>query len=258
MQAQPTSKQKATRSRSPGYPGIPLDVAIQRARRLYDKEHRNPAPIAVIVGHWGYTPGTSSANVSIASLKRYGLLTDQGSGEARLARLTDLAIDILLNPEPQESVRMAALMPAIHHALYEKYGYALPSDASLKHELIMARGFTESGAEDFIGVFRKTLSFAQLDSVPAVADLEAPSGEAVALAESSPVATKELRAESSGLPPVAGTAFPIPLPGGIAVSVSGPFPISEDAWQQLLRVLEVMKPGLVEASRQPARDELQP
>jgi hypothetical protein len=247
------SPQGAKRSRSPGYPGIPLDVAIQRAKKLYDRESRNAAPIAVIVGHWGYTPGTSSSNVSVASLKRYGLLTDQGSGEKRLARLTDLALDILLNPDPDESIRAAALMPRIHRELYEKYGPSLPSDASLKHELVMTRGFTESGADDFIDEFRKTLVFAQLDKTPSVAAPEATSAGPVARDVTLDlIATEPTALPASSIP--GSRTFPIPLPGGTSVAISGKFPISEDAWQQLLRVLDAMKPGLVAASSRAPED----
>jgi hypothetical protein len=37
----------------------------------------------------------------------------------------------------------------------------------------------------------------------------------------------------------------LPLSANEWVTVHAEFPLSEDAWQQMLRVLEAMKPGLV-------------
>lgn len=38
---------------------------------------------------------------------------------------------------------------------------------------------------------------------------------------------------------------PIPLSASESVTLNGSFPLSESAWEQLLRILEVLKPGLV-------------
>ncbi|GAA2614268.1 hypothetical protein SMC26_24140 [Actinomadura fulvescens] len=233
------------RSRSPSYPGISLDVAIQRAKKLYDIEKRHAAPVATIAAHWGYKFGTSSSNTSIAALKKFGLLADEGARDRRMARLTDLALEILLNPQPTGSIRMAALLPRIHKELYDKYGASLPSDASLKHELIMTRNFTESGADDFISQYKKTLAFAGLDEEPtAPAESVAPlRHDEAAVQERSPSPTPS----ASTVTPTAvdGTTIPIPLVGGMSVAITAQFPISEAAWQQFIRVLDAMKPGLV-------------
>lgn len=240
---------RSSRTRSPSYPGIPLELAIERARTLYAQEGRNAAPVSAVASHWGYKFGTSSSNINLAALKKFGLLEDKGARENRLARLTDLALDILLNPSPTHSIQSAALMPNIHRELYEKYGTSLPSDASLRHELIIGRHFTESGATDFIEQFRKTLAFAKLDTeavseADTAADQTAVPTEAPAPKSSPPGAVSAVAAAST--PAAAGgLAIPIPLLGGASVTVSGSFPISESAWQQLMHVLEAMKPGLV-------------
>ncbi len=243
---------RTRRSRSPGYPAVPLDVAIQRAKKLYDHEARNAAPISVLAAHWGFKAGTSSSNLSVASLKKFGLLDDEGSREGRLARLTNLALDILLNPEPQASIQTAALTPKVHRELYEKHGASLPSDASLRHELIMTRGFTEAGADDFIRQFRRTLAFAQLGVEPSPGRQAAPVQDFVAAAtptEEVPSVGAQVATGSNQVTvsaaAVDAVAIPIPLVGGESVTISGSFPITEPAWQQLIRVLEAMKPGLV-------------
>src|SRR5262249_30051431 len=106
--------------------------------------------------------------ISLAALKKYGLLVDDGKGTARRASLTDLAVDILKNPDPRvrdEALQRAALNPSIHRELWEKYGNAPRpmSDANLRWILTRERGFTETGAAEFIPVYKDTVSFAKLD-----------------------------------------------------------------------------------------------
>jgi hypothetical protein len=40
----------------------------------------------------------------------------------------------------------------------------------------------------------------------------------------------------------------LPLSANEWVTLNGAFPLTETAWQQLLRVLDVMKPGLVQTA----------
>lgn len=50
-------------------------------------------------------------------------------------------------------------------------------------------------------------------------------------------------------------AVPIPLSANEWVTLQGDFPLTEAAWDQLLRVLDVMKPGLVVPALSPAEDD---
>src|SRR2546425_830513 len=104
------------RQRSPSYPGIGLETAIERARELYKQEGRNAAPNDAILGHWGYKPRTGPGLVTIAALKRFGLLDSEGSGKSRLS---NLALRIILDeredsPDRDAAIKQAALTPSIH------------------------------------------------------------------------------------------------------------------------------------------------
>jgi hypothetical protein len=46
----------------------------------------------------------------------------------------------------------------------------------------------------------------------------------------------------------------LPVPGTSWVTVHGDFPLTEEAWNQMIRLLEAMKPGLV-APEERATDE---
>lgn len=162
----PTAHRPA-KGRSPSYPGIPLEVAIARARTIYDKEGRHPAPMGAITGHWGYkSPTTGPASVTYAALIKFGLLTAEGTGVDRLGRLSQLAMDILVKPNPSDEIREAALHPPIHAEMWSEYGPDLPSDENLRYRLVAQRGFTENGCQDFIRQYRDTVTFAKLASHP--------------------------------------------------------------------------------------------
>lgn len=252
---QPTSH-KPKKGRSPSYPNISLDVAVKRAAKLYEAEGRNIAPIAAIQQHWGYNINSGPANLAVAALKKYGLLEDSGSGKERTARLTDLGYEVVHHPDPVQraaAIRRAALLPSIHSSLWEMYRETgLPSDATLRHELVFNRAFTETGATEFMTQFRKTVAYANLGSTATVD----PSGEDGEPDEtpgdgsnenrqqgpdgSSDVRRKRRESEPGMLTlniPLVGTAKPL--------AIEGQFPISEAAWTQLQDFLNVLKPSLV-------------
>jgi hypothetical protein len=230
-----------SRDRSPSYPGIPLGTAIQRAQTVYDKEHRNQAPMATLTKHWGYkTPITGPATVTYSALKKFGLLEEEGRGTTRQAKLTPLALDILLKPEHDAEVQKAALLPKIHRELWDQYGSELPSDETLMHVLITQRAFTDSGARDFLREYRSTIAFAGLDSAGTVVD------EAEDEEEGGPD-HDEGHGKHSPKPKRPGMMnITVPVPGGDPIYVEGKFPVPEPMWDQFMAVLAAMKPGLVE------------
>lgn len=162
---------KRKRQRSPAYPFISLEPAIKRAKEFYDKEQRNAAPLKVAVRHWNYEEKSSGGLQTAAALLNFGLLSDEGTGEKRKVRLTDNALRILLDdrmdsPERAEAIRTAALRPKIHQQLWKDYKNDLPSDANLKHRLILdwKPPFLSNSADAFIKEYKDTIAYAKLDS----------------------------------------------------------------------------------------------
>lgn len=242
---------KSKRQRSPSYPGIGLEAALERARSLYGEEGRNAAPNEAILQHWGYAPRSGPGLVTIAALKRFGLLASEGVGKSRLS---NLALSVILDerevsPERDEAIKQAALMPRIHKELWDKYEGQLPSDATLRHFLRLEKGFTDSAADELIRQFRETVSFAQLTPGDSLSEDESDSEEGEG---EFPLVTELLTSQKSGPGKTRGDgtgqrAVPIPLSATEWVILQGPFPLSGEAWDQLLKVLNVMKPGLVAA-----------
>jgi hypothetical protein len=157
---------KPKKMRSPAYPGINLEIALKRARGLYDKERRNAVAYPVAVSYWGFGAKSSGGLVSVAAMKGFGLVEDveRGAG-GRSIKLTDLAFHILLDDRPNsqeraELIKQAALRPKIHASLWRKYGAELPSDSNLKHALIFDFKFNENTVDEFIKEYKETIRFA--------------------------------------------------------------------------------------------------
>ncbi|HUD13560.1 MAG TPA: hypothetical protein VMQ56_07880 [Terracidiphilus sp.] len=157
------------RTRSPAYPFINLETAINRAKQFYDKEQRNAANISVATKHWGFVEASSNGWSTVAALISFGLMQDEGIGDRRIVRLTQSALRILLDArqdsaERAELLRVAALGPKIHRQLWKKWGAGLPSDAQLRHTLLFdwETPFNENSVDFFISEYKSTVAFAKL------------------------------------------------------------------------------------------------
>ncbi|HZV72152.1 MAG TPA: hypothetical protein VFF79_00395 [Conexibacter sp.] len=259
---------KARKQRSPSYPAIGLKDAIERARILYNHEGRNAAPVSAVLSNWGYSAKSSGGRLALAALKKYGLIDDEGSKEHRQVRLTRLALTIVLDQreeseERQQAIRAAALAPTIHRELLSKYPEGLPSDANLRHYLLLERAFTEGAVSDFIPRFRATIAFAGLGGGGTLSPDEedkttangsddpgqepgvTPPPATNAAANQGGHRTDPPPSSPPSPPPTAHRAVQVPLSGAEWVTVQGAFPLTEEAWDQMIAVLNAMKPGLV-------------
>jgi len=249
-----TGTRKRKKQRSPSYPGIGLEAALERAKTFYQEEGRNAAPNNAILQHWGYSAKSSAGLVTLAALKRFGLLAAEGAGRARLS---NLAQSIILDerehsPERDEAMKQAALMPGIHREIWDKYKGHLPSDANLRHFLRMDKRFTDRAANELVRQLRDTVSFAKLSESDELSDEYEDDGQdeesgdggvtgATATRETTPKRRQDSRTDT----PV---AIRFPVVGGATVTLNATVPLTEAAWDQMMAVLAAMKAGVVAVS----------
>ena len=245
----------ANRKRSPSYPAINLEQAIDRAREIWTSEHQYATPVSTIFKHWGYTSSKGNANLVIAALRKFGLLEYEGSGNARRAKLTDLAVRILDHPDNEirrEAIRLAALTPPIHAELWEKYQDKLPSDDHLRWSLEQDSDFSRSGALEFIPEYRATIAFAGLHAGDKLV-----SQDHSDVGEDDDETGQDLPPERnirqrSRMTSASVDVLTIPTFDGPPVFIEGVYGISERSWDQFIAVLNAMKPTLLK------REETQP
>lgn len=173
------------RFRSPPYPAIPLGKAIERAKQLYGKALHHPVGVSVLADGWKYGPKSSGLWATAAALIQYGLLKDEGSGDKRKFTLTEIALRVVRDPNPEsekrlEIIKRCAVAPKIFYELWSSFGNAQSlSDIVFKSHLTVDRSdhglapYSDAAADDVIKVYKETIAFAKLGD----SDTVSPTGE---------------------------------------------------------------------------------
>lgn len=263
---EPSAPPTKRKGRSPRYPGIDLELAIQRATTLWKHEALYPTNVQTALSHWGYAPKSGGGAVAIAALKSFGLITDKGTGDARTVQLSERAQTIIVSEDPvqvREETQAAALAPTAHQDLWTRYGPQLPSDESLKLYLMRERGFTPSGAAELISEYKRTIAFAGLTERGATVSADAadeddlPEQSAVPIERvartwqlygggiANPVSEANLSRHALMGSAATMLEIPVPLAGEGFARVSLPARMSPRAWAQLIAVLDAYKAGIV-------------
>ena len=82
---QKAAKPKLPKHRSPNYPLIGLEKALERARTIQDQARNHFAPINVVYQLWKYKTGLGDQ--TLAALKAFGLVEIKGEKDAALKTL---------------------------------------------------------------------------------------------------------------------------------------------------------------------------
>ena len=239
------------RHRSPNYPGIDLEDAIDSVVKLHKSMGRNEFDSDDAIKAWGYSSGSGPVRVRMAALRQFGLV-DGRRGESRRVSRTGLifATHDPSSPEYQETLRATAVRPP----LFAKAREAMPnaSDSSLRQWLLMDEDFSDEGASRFVEVFRTTMRFAGLDNIAITSgqEYDAP-WNALQDAPIAPSRTDSHHRRHTPPPPLetprpAHTRVPLRLMGGSqTVTIELPDSMSETAWQQMMTMLNALKAGYV-------------
>jgi hypothetical protein len=261
------STPKTPKHRSPSYPAYDLETALSRAKQLHDLAGQHPANVATVVTAWGYSAKSSKGLLMIASLKKFALAEDGGKGDARTLYLTPLGRELVYYDsdrtaeEWRQRARTAAMTPTIHRELWSRYDGRLPTDGVMKDYLVLSRGFSPSAADEVLGEFRRTLTFAGIGTSDGPGIVGPDRGEVSEEQEPTVTATASPQAPQSASPawPPAPTVSPgnerpkessAPLPMNFNLSgdrwatLQVSDRLTESQWEQLMAVINAMKPGL--------------
>lgn len=147
------------RKRSPRAPLISLKEAVDRASKVYEKEGRHPASADIVATHLGYkSADNGAAKQALAALGYYGLMERPTEGmlavtksveEFKFAPSEELRVEIL---------QKWLLTPGVFAELLEKFQGRLPSEASLKFELIQ-KGFNPATADECLAAFVDSVQY---------------------------------------------------------------------------------------------------
>ena len=163
------------RKKSPRAPSVALDDAIDKAGKIYDKDRCHAAPLDGVAQHIGYkSSGNGAALSTLASLKYYGLLDRPKEGMAAVSKEYESFRVAPNDAIKRELITKWLKAPPVFAELLDKYPESLPSDATIKFDLIQ-KGFAPAAADVCLLVFRKSVDFARYfeqieQSAPELAD----------------------------------------------------------------------------------------
>jgi len=256
MNGKPVRKIGKKEGRSPGYPSISLEVALGRAQILKDREPgRHFAHISTIFEYWGYGSKSSTGLLTLAALKKFGLIEDRGAKETREAKISDLAWRILEDNRPNSAERAAliqeaALRPPVHRKLWNDYKGQLPSDETLRYRLRTTEKFTLGAVDDFIREFRATIAFAKLewsDSILGYEEDKPPAEEDYAMPSARDVSRPDQPASSPTLsverPKTGEQKFEVGLSDGQITYFRAPPSLKAEDWQKIRSLINVLAPN---------------
>lgn len=145
------------RKKSPRAPSMALDEALDRAMKAYDKDRLHPAPTEVVAQNLGYkSANNGSALSAIASLRYFGLLERPSEGYLAISKDVET-----YKFAPDQAHKQAVLegfltKPPLYADLLEKFGSGLPSDATMRYDLIQ-RGFSPQSADMALAAFKRSV-----------------------------------------------------------------------------------------------------
>lgn len=158
---------KIDQSRSPSYPYYDLKKCVELVELFHKANGLAKAPREIAMKHMGLDPNKSWDFRATSSITGYGLLDEMGTQSKRTFQLSDLGKTVIIiknsTKEKEDALRKAALNYKIIEDLTNDYPVGLPADDVIKLTLIKDYGFTERAASRFVGVFRKTYEFADLE-----------------------------------------------------------------------------------------------
>lgn len=144
-------------ARSPNYPKLNLEEAIERVKTVYQAEHLHLAAKDAVAQDLGYKGVNGSSARLITALKHYGLVEEHDKDRIRV---TDDAMTILElprdDPNRMQALQNAVFAPQVFADLRETYEGQPPSDVNIRHHLLRKK-FLPGAADEVIRIYRDNL-----------------------------------------------------------------------------------------------------
>ncbi|MGE3301827.1 MAG: hypothetical protein AB7M12_01785 [Hyphomonadaceae bacterium] len=156
---------KAQRQRSPSFPFISLEAAIERLKEFDEKFPRQEVPADRAYLAWGMKGDTSQAQQTLAALKAFGLIEYRGIGPKRPTGVSADARTYLRAQQDsikQDILKRVALHPKWVAFFWPKWGTNTIPDEIRLDQLVLDHKFNENTAPQFLRVYDDTIKFAGL------------------------------------------------------------------------------------------------
>lgn len=159
-----TVKTSGQRERSPAFPAVPLEPALQRLASFETHFKRSAARPGNIGSAWGLDSKPYIDRI-VAALRYFGLLEYHGTGTERQIVISEAGRNFLRAQQDEVKKRLiqeAALRPRQISLFWEEWGDDRPSDDACLDTLMFNHRFSKAGAKDFLKVYDETIAFSGL------------------------------------------------------------------------------------------------
>lgn len=146
------------RSRSPNYPAIPLDQAIDLIGKLHSKNRTNVIPRESAAKDMGYSGLTGRSLKLLGALAQYDLVKASGKGNLQVS---PIAVDILhgLTSEDRKSaLRHAGSAPKLFKSIRDRFTDGIPSENVIRSFLVH-QGYADGAIGAAVKAFMDTNRF---------------------------------------------------------------------------------------------------
>lgn len=146
-------------SRSPNYPAIDLESALNALKAAYEADGRSKMARSVLAHHLGYTSLNGRALAKIGAIRAYGFIEGR-EDELRISQDAIICIEAPDgSPELAEAILRCANNPPIFKEITSEYP-GLPSEQNLRFFLIK-KGFSPDAAAKAAKNYLSTMRFAE-------------------------------------------------------------------------------------------------
>jgi hypothetical protein len=143
------------RSRSPNYPAVPLDQAIDLISKLHSKSRTNIIDRESAARDIGYSGLTGRSLKLLGALAQYDLVKPSGKGNLRV---TPVAVDILhgiTEGDRKAALRHAGTAPRLFKSIFDRFTDGVPSENVIRSFLIQ-QGYADGAIGPAIKAFLET------------------------------------------------------------------------------------------------------
>ncbi len=148
------------RERSPNFPKMPLEQAIETVSRMHKKAGKSKVQPAVAAAAIGYGGINGAALTTIGALSQYGLIDREKTGELSVSQLALRVIHPVNEAQSVSSLREASLRPKVYSELFTG-GFQHCDENLIANHLIQLE-FTPDGAKKAAAVFKANVDYAKL------------------------------------------------------------------------------------------------
>ena len=144
------------------FPFINLNKALERAQAIFDNDKAGKGlKVPVAFAAWSYSEKSSGGFQTIAALKQYGLLDDEGANDDRAVKLTPEARRYFQTEIESDKAALraefASSPPLMSHLMDHWHGGTV-EDPVARTYLKTAIGMNEQSARSALGIYKENLS----------------------------------------------------------------------------------------------------